>query len=380
MKQLFDKIDELNNYYLNVWKDICNIESPTNYKKGVEAVGEYIADFSLKKGWDIKYSYQKISGNALCITINPNSKQAPVVFSGHIDTVHPLGLFGTPAVKTDDEKIYGPGVMDCKGGVVASLMAMDALTLCGFKKRPVKLIVQSDEENSSVTSNKETIKFMLDEAKSAVAFLNTEGIQKNTVVLERKGILRYRFNIKGVATHSSTCNKGANAITEASHKIIELEKLKDENGITCNCGIIEGGTVANSVAENCSFTADFRFKNSAQYNQAVDIVNKLSNKTFIEGCTCSTEKISERPAMEKSKINQELLKRMNEIYSECDLPVLTPRFCLSGSDTAYSTNAKIPTVDNVGVDGGRIHSIDEFAYLKSLAESAKRLAAVAFYI
>ena len=39
--ELFEKIDELNEKYIKIWEDVCNIESPTNFKRGVDAVGEY---------------------------------------------------------------------------------------------------------------------------------------------------------------------------------------------------------------------------------------------------------------------------------------------------------------------------------------------------
>ena len=75
--------------------------------------------------------------------------------------------------------------------------------------------------------------------------------KENTAVLERKGILRYRFTIYGKALHSSRCAEVSNAVAEAAYKIIELEKMKDVGGLTCNCGVISGGTTANTVAEKC---------------------------------------------------------------------------------------------------------------------------------
>ncbi len=333
-----------------------------------------------KRGWLVEILDHPKAGNAICITINPASSAPPVVFSGHIDTVHPLGLFGAPPVHREENRIIGPGVMDCKGGGVASFMALDALETCGFTARPVKLILQSDEETGSKTSEKETIRFMLKNAENAVAFLNTEGIQKNTAVLVRKGILRYRFTVHGKAAHSAKCTEGANAVAEAAHKIIRLEQMKDPDGLTCNCGVIEGGTVANSVAEYCSFTADIRFASKEQHDKAIETIEHTAKETTIAGCTCTLEKISDRPAMPYCETNAALLNKINEIYAENDLPVLTPRLCLSGSDAAYTTNAGIPTVDNLGVDGGNIHSVGEFAYLDSLAASAKRLASVAYCI
>ena len=58
---------------------------------------------------------------------------------------------------------------------------------------------------------------------------------------------------------------GASAIAEAANKILELEKYKEKNGITCNCGTIQGGTVPNVVPERCVFTLDVRFSDAEQY-------------------------------------------------------------------------------------------------------------------
>ncbi len=377
IKQLFSVIDEMNEHYCRVWEDVCNVESPTAYKQGVDAVGEYFVKMAKERGWRVQVMECEKAGNPICITVNPETNAAPVVLSGHIDTVHPVGSFGTPAVRRDDTRLYGPGVMDCKGGVVAAFMALDALATCGFKGRPVKLIIQTDEESGGKQSDKRTIMFMLEHAKGAAAFLNAEGIQGDTVVWERKGILRYRYTVTGKAMHSSRCAEGASAVAEAAYKIVELEKYKDPRGLTFNCGVIEGGTVANTVPERCTFVVDIRFANEEQLNEAVGIVERVANTVTVTGCTATVEQISVRPAMPLTDRNMALVEAINTIYERCGLPMLSGRSCLSGSDAAYTTGAQIPTVDNVGVDGGRIHSTDEFAYLDSLAASAKRMAAVA---
>jgi glutamate carboxypeptidase len=276
--------------------------------------------------------------------------------------------------------MYGPGVIDCKGGVVAAVMAMDALMLCAFRKRPVKLIIQTDEETGSKTSSGQTIRFMLEKAKDAVAFLNLEGVQYGTAVLSRKGILRYRFTVIGQSAHSAKCLEGANAICEAAHKIIQLEKWKDPEAITCNCGVIRGGSVPNSVAEECEFQADIRFVNQEQYQEAVEQCQKIAEESTVPGCRCRLELVSQRPAMPLTKKNEALFAKMNEIYASSGLPVLRPRHCLGGSDAAYTTQAGIPTVDSLGVDGGKIHSPQEFAYMESLVDCARRLAAMALYL
>lgn len=308
--------------------------------------------------------------------MNPAAAGTPVTLSGHLDTVHPVGSFGYPPVRVDNGILYGPGVTDCKGGTVAALLAMTALDEIGFSDRPIQLILQTDEEESSVPSNKETIAYMCKKAENSAAFLNCESTRGNTAVLWRKGICRYELCITGKPVHASRCAEGISAVREAAYKIIELEKMKDPDGITCNCGLIEGGTAANTVPEKCTFTAEIRFNSNEEWEKAEELVNHIAQTAYVAGTLCKVSKLCSRPAMVKTERNFELLKRMNEIYAEVGLPTLTARQSLGGSDAAEVTCAGIPCVDSIGVAGDKIHTREEYAVIGSLAEAAKRIAAV----
>ena len=312
--------------------------------------------------------------------MNPQAKGAPVCFSGHMDTVHPVGSFGKVPVHMDNEKIYGPGVIDCKGGLVASFMAMDALERCEFNKRPVKLILQSDEENGSRNSNKTTVKYMAEKAKGCVAFLNAERYTKGGLVITRKGISKYRFEITGKSAHSCVCPTGVSAISEAAHKIIRLEQYKDMHSVTCNCGIISGGVAENTVPEKCMFTADFRFNNEEQRKEVDKIVNEISHTSFVEGTSCTVTLVSFRCAMYETKENMELYEKIKKIYSENGIDSINLIYSLGASDTADLTQMGITCLDGFGTEGENLHGLGEFAYIESLAQSAKRLASVAYCI
>lgn len=377
--KLFASIEQLNSEFVNRWVEVCNIESPTEFKAGVDSVGEYFAEYSKNQGWSVEIFEQEIAGNCVCITMNADSTKQPVTLSGHMDTVHPVGAFSNPTVKLDHQYICGPGVMDCKGGIVAALLAMTALKNVGFTERPVRLLLQSDEETNSTTSNKETINYMCQKAADSIAFLNCESIRGNTAVLWRKGICRYRFEISGQSIHASRCAEGgASAIAEAAYKVIELEKLKDMEGLTCNCGLINGGTSANTVPDMCTFVAEIRFNNLDEQKKGEKILEAVAQKSYISGTSSIMTKISSRPAMEKNSLNFELLEKLNKIYSECGLPVLSPRQSLGGSDAAEITCAGIACVDSIGVAGDKIHTIDEYAVVSSLSEAAKRIAAACY--
>ena len=80
--------------------------------------------------------------------------------------------------------------------------------------------------------------------------------------------------------------------------------------------------------------------------------------------------------MEVVERNLQLLERMNRIFSRAGLSKLIGETRTGGSDAAYVTERGIPCIDSMGVVGGNLHSRDEYAYIHSLIETAKRLAAM----
>ncbi len=376
-EKVFAMIDSLNDKYVRVWEDVCNIESPTLYKEGVDAVGKYFASLANECGFQVEVFEQPVAGDVVCITMNPDAKGKPVCLSGHTDTVHPVGSFGTPAVKIEGEKIYGPGVIDCKGGIVASFLAMEALHRCGFDKRPVRLLLQSDEEVGSRISDKATINYICERSKDAIAFLNLEGHREGEVCIMRKGIVAFNFAIKGIEAHASKCAvAGASAIVEAAHKILELEKLKDDQGLTCSCGLIEGGSAVNTVPGFCEFKVSVRFATMAQLEWVRNYVKELAANSYVDGCSCEVSQLSFRVAMEYNEKNMALVDAMNDIFEANGFSALQPVKRNGGSDAADVTAYGIPCVDSIGVVGGSIHNPGEWAELASLARMAKRIAAV----
>lgn len=372
-QSVFNRIDELKDKFINIWQDVVKIDSPTSYKEGVDKVNNYFVKYAQSQVWDYETQINDVAGNALCITMNPKANKQPIAISGHMDTVHPVGSMET---YVKDEKIYGPGCTDCKGGLIVCLLAMQALKDCGYVDRPIKFILQSDEEVGSRYSKHKTIDFMCEKAKDCVAFLNTEMMEQGTAVLERKGISRYKMSFKGVAAHSSVCEQGKSAILEACYKIIELEKLKDGNGITINVGTIEGGTTPNTVPAECSIQIDVRFNDENERLEADKYIRNISAKTYIVGVTTELEYLSFRIAMDKKDKNVELLNNMNEVFKTCGLTELKARKAKGGSDAAYTSAAGIPSIDSIGVTGGYIHSNNEYANIDSLLENAKRMAAL----
>ena len=372
----FKKIDELYEKYVQVWMDVCDIESPSEFKKGIDDCCDYFVKIAEEFGFKVEKLSQPLSGDPVVITMNPAAKDKPITFSGHIDTVHPVGSFGNPPTRIEGDKIIGPGVCDCKGGIVATMLAMEALHKCGFNERPIQLSLQVDEEIGSKNSKKETINWICEKAKDSAAFINVEPTL-GTMCIERKGGATYKFKIYGVEAHASMCaERGSNAIIEAAHKMIELEKFKDKDGLTCSCNVISGGTVANTVAGYCEFLCNVRFLTKEEDEFINNKVEELKNTVFVEGCVTQVERISYRYSMPLTERNVKLANNINDAFEKYGLERREIKRGKGGSDAADATVLGLSTVDCLGVKGEHIHSPNEFAYLESLKKSAKQIVAM----
>lgn len=379
-KDLFAAIRQLESKYLPMWQQICEIESPTSCKDGVDAVADYCIAHAKTLGWQTERGSESVSGDPVCITMNPDSMEDPICLSAHMDTVHPVGCFGKPTVRTEGDKIYGPGVHDCKGNIIAALMTMEALQNCGYTKRPIKLILQSDEETGSAGSQKHTVDFMEEKAAGCLCFLNMEPHIAPKVTLQRKGIMKIRFDIAGKAGHAGKCYDFASAIAEAAHKILKVESWKDKEGITCNVGTVSGGTGINVVPESCSFAVDVRFTNAEEQEQIRTYLQEVADTVHVSGTSCVMTLVSTRVAMPKTEAALLLVAQMNTIYASVGLPELIPTAVPGGSDCADMVSRGFTAVDSLGIEGGGSHSLSEWARLSSLVPCCDRIGAILWYL
>lgn len=372
MDRLFNECERLNEKYLSFLIDICNISSKSDNKKGVDAVCDYCARFAEQMGYAVKAEQIEGSGNVMSATLNPGAKGDAVCVSAHMDTVHPEGLFG---IRREGDRLVGPGVYDCKGGIAVGFLLMEALKNCGYADSPVKIILQSDEEVQSLSSGLKTIDFMCAEAKGARAFFNLEGRIKGKITTARKGILRYRYDITGIPVHAGTYFGGASAIKEAAHKVLAIEEKSRVDGITYNCGIIHGGTVMNTVPANCSVFMDIRIRTEKDIEEAETNLFDVGNTVYVENTHTVTTKVSSRPPMERTEKNAKLFEDILSCSRKYGLGEFEENSVTGGSDAAYTTIAGIPTVDDMGPLGGDYHTTDEWIDIPSISGSAKIIAA-----
>ncbi len=204
---------------------------------------------------------------------NPN-----IGFIGHTDTVDYESWDGNPfELRKDGDKLIGLGACDMKGGIASILSAISKIDL---SKNKIALYFTNDEE----------IGF------DGINMIKNEVIPNNIIIGEptdnvpiygTKGCVEFEITFYGVKCHSSTPDKGTNAIYECIKFVQKLQDFYDnvlKNNInenfeipytTMNVGLIEGGESANSVPGKCKMSVEFRIANASDLDLIKNKINEL---------------------------------------------------------------------------------------------------------
>ena len=242
------------------------------------------------------------------VLIMSNKKFQTIGFLGHTDTVEATSGWEYEKFKLTkvDNKLYGLGVCDMKAGIAAIIAAISQINFENLNKG-IKVYFSYDEE-IGFSGIKDIMEYEKEFPKKMIIGEPTN----NEIIVGSKGLMEYKISFAGIKTHSSTPDRGKNAIMSAisfinelnEFYINEIRKIKDLNFeipyTTMNIGKINGGTEINSVPDFCEFLLDFRTINKEieskievlqkKYVANIKKLNKISaffNKSNLSNKTCN---------------------------------------------------------------------------------------------
>lgn len=290
----------------------------------------------------------------------------PILLVGHMDTVFPPD---SPFnwYKEEQGKVFGPGVIDMKGGLVVAIFALKALHGLGLLDTiPITLICNSDEEIGSPSSRQ----IIADEARnSSLAMVFECGGLNGEIVTGRKGKTGYTVRVKGQAGHAAFAGRDkASAILELARKTIAMEQLNDpERQLVVNVGVVQGGLGPNTIAEHASAQIDTRFLTVTDAQYCHQALSRITEECATPGTSAELTVTSGREPMEQSEANKTLFNTISAEAQQLGLTVIEE--LRSGvSDANIIGGVGIPVIDGLGPIGACDHSDREYMLRDSLLE------------
>lgn len=352
-------------------RGLVEIESPSDDPAAVNRANRYVANVAAGIGGRVKCHRQKEFGDILELRFGPaRSKKRPLLLLGHLDTVWPVSTLRSMPWRENDGRLWGPGVLDMKAGVIMALTALKVLVEHEVST-PVRLLLNSDEEVGSTVSRPITERLALE--SSAVFVLEpAQGLAYKTA---RKGVGQYDLHVTGVAAHSGVdFARGHSAIHEMARLIETFSGFTDlARGGTVNCGVVRGGTRSNVIAAEAWAEVDVRIAKASDALRIDKLFRTL--KVADKGCTLKVTGGMNRPPMERTPGTVALFKQARRLAAGLGF-ALEEASTGGGSDGNFTSALGVPTLDGMGAVGDGAHAAHESIVIEHLIPRTALLAAM----
>lgn len=352
-------------------RELVEIESPSDNKPAVDRLGEIAAQKFANLGGEIHVHRAARSGNHLQVDFPAKSDSKPILLLGHYDTVYPLGTLAKMPCRVDGDKLTGPGVLDMKSGIAQMLYAIGALKDGNGIRRPLTVLLVSDEEVGSDSSR--SITESLAKKSEAVLVLEPSYGKNGAAKTARKGVGEYQLRVTGKASHAGLdFEKGVNAIVELSRQIEQISSFTDlKKGLTLNVGVVSGGSRTNVVPAEATAQIDVRI---ARLKDAAGIDKKMHTlRPFNRKCKLEITGGINRPPMERTAGVAALYAKAADIARNSGWK-LGEAAVGGGSDGNFTAGLGIPTLDGLGGVGDGAHATHEHVLIHELPRRAALLA------
>jgi glutamate carboxypeptidase len=349
---------------------IVAINSGTRNVEGLDAVRKALIPEFEKLG--LKATVRNLKdGHELLVMAAPGGKPE-LLLMGHIDTVFPKeSKYQTYAVRGD--RIYGPGVIDMKAGIVLMLEVLKTLETTGLIGK-VMVIINDDEEIGSPYS-RNTVKKRVAGVKSGLVF--EPGLPGGAVVTSESGVRWLSLAVRGKASHAGLePEKGINACVELGYKVVDISKLTDfSKKLTVNVGEINGGTKPNVVCAEATARIDVRFVEKDDLETTLGQIQAIADKSYVyndnlkAGPTATLETLVAVPSMPSART-----KRLFGLLKSAAKSVgqqVTGRHVGYASDANYLADTGMDLLVGLGPYGAGMHTDSEYLTISTFDERLK---------
>ncbi len=294
-----------------------------------------------------------------------------ILVLGHLDTVHLVGtLKESLSVRRDGDRLYGPGVMDMKGGMYLSVHALGhVLEEQGALSVPVTFMFIPDEEIGSPS----TRALIEAQAHKSRWVLVPEPAHDGKLVTGRHAFLRFTLTVYGKAQHAGVARGvGRSAISAMARLISQIEALSDiDREVTYRVGVVSGGDFVNVVPTQCRAQVLCVAPTAGAFDEIRREMHALD--TGDPELRVQVDDGPVRPLFQPTAGTLALYEIAASVAAELGLDLDHGQFG-GGSDGNFTGALGIPTLDGLGVHGKGLHTKSEHIYVSSLVPRTQLLA------
>jgi len=361
----------------------ASVNSGTGNLEGLEAMAGLLADaysalpgeLELEEAASVEAVDPDGSKRSICygrnlhLTVRP---EAPVqlLLTGHMDTVFAKDhAFQALTWLEPGRVLGGPGVADMKGGIAVMLAALKAVEAnSGRGAFGYEVVINSDEETGSAGSAAPIAQAA--QAKRAALTYEPAALPDGTLAGARPGSGNFSFVIKGRSAHAGrNPEDGRNAVVAAAELALRLAHSKTP-GLSINPAKIDGGSPNNVVPDHAILRANLRPLTGDDQEIAqrliANAVEQVAKEHDVYVEVHGGFGRPPKPMTGEAEVLFHLVRKAGADLGQAIDWQPTGGVCDGNNIAACG----VPVVDTMGVRGGKIHSMEEYLIVESLAERA----------
>src|SRR5919198_3324552 len=125
------EVDKRFDGFVEALREMVDLDCGTYTPEGVNRIADLCVERFRGLGFDVeRHAHRPGPGEAQlgdCVVGHRDGAGPRVLLIGHMDTVFPEGTAAERPLRVDDDRAFGPGVSDMKGGLLAGFAALEGL-------------------------------------------------------------------------------------------------------------------------------------------------------------------------------------------------------------------------------------------------------------
>lgn len=352
--------------YFEMLKSLVNTNTHVRNLEGVNHINSVIHKHLNSLGFSFQVIPQAEIGNIQFFS-NTDTDEYDILLIGNIDNQVEIGR--TRYFKETEQKIFGTGVWENKGGLVIMIAALQALkSIKELPKKKIGILLTSD----SSIKNKISASIIKKKAVLADYVLGLKGaFLDGGMVTSRSGAGTYEISLNlidnsqesNILKASQIYNRLVSSLTGISN---------EEEGILVTPSLLSFNSNVSNLSANGRINLAVRYNNRDQLKKIEQEVSKLTRKKYARLLDFYISVGNKRPPMQRSEKVEQFWQLAKSTADTLDIR-LREEHRWSSSDICFVPDS-VFRLDGMGPIGIRDENRQEYILKYSLIERSALLA------
>lgn len=354
--------------YFDLLKTLVNTNTHVRNIKGVNRISSILKKHLNTIGFSFQAIPQAEIGDVLFFT-NTDNGEYNILLIGNIDNF--VEIKQNRYYQESEQKIFGTGVWENKGGLVILIAALQALkSIKILNKRKIGILLTTD----SSIKNKVTASIIKKKAALAEYVLGLTGaFLDGGLVTSRSGAASYEVSMNLIDNESeSNIVKSAAIYNKLTSTLIGLSD--QDEGIMITPSLLNFNSNISNVSAHGKINLAVRYNHLEQLKKIESTILKLTPKKYSKLLDIYISVGDKRSVMERSEKIEEFWTIIKSVANKLDIR-LREEHRWSSSDICFVPDDKFK-IDGIGPIGIKDENKQEYILKYSLIERSALLAMV----